>query len=80
MSRVEKIDLVALRARLLLAIIPGEEIEGSSFLLAIAALALAAEPESPAEQGLWQSLLDAQALEENLNGAEITALLAGVES
>lgn len=77
MSRVEKIDVAALRARLLLAIV-GDELQASPFLMAIGALLLAAEPESPFEQGLWSSLFELQAGEEGVNAAETLALLTSV--
>jgi hypothetical protein len=65
MSRVESLDLAALRARLIVAIEGCDGLEGAS-------------PESSAELGLWASLFDLQAEIEGVNGTEILATLANV--
>lgn len=79
MSRPERIDAPKLRAMLALAIQGVSQLGASAFLLAIGALYLSAEPESPAEQGLWASLFELQATIENVNGAEVLAALAEVQ-
>lgn len=78
MSRPELIDAAALKARLVAAL--RGEFPGSLYLLAIGALYLAAEPESPSEHAMWASLFDLQALLEQVNGSEVLAALAGVSS
>lgn len=78
MSRVESIDVPLLRARLLLAF-GGDDLKSySPFLIAIGALLLGASSDNPAELGLWQSLLDLQALEEGVSGDELLEILATV--
>lgn len=76
MSRVERIDLAALRARLILAIEGHDDLPGSVYLHGIGALYLAAAPEAAAEIGMWASLFELQAQIENVNGADILAALA----
>jgi hypothetical protein len=78
MSRVDRIDMGLLRARLICAIEGCDEVGGSPYLLAIGSLYLAASPESHAELGLWASLFDLQAQIEGVNGAEILDALGGV--
>lgn len=78
MSKVEFIDLAALRARLLAALT--SELPGSLYLLAIGCCLLAAQPESPHEQALWSSLYDLQAQLEGVAGSEVLAALAEVTS
>lgn len=78
MSRVERIDIAALRSRLFVAVEGARDLPGSAYLLAIGALLLAASPESEFEQGLWSSLFDLQAEEERVNGSELLAALASI--
>lgn len=80
MSRLEAIDLGALRARLAHALRLDLHHDASVYLLAIGALYLAATPESFAELGLWASLFDLQAQLEGVNGAEVLAVLGNVEA
>jgi hypothetical protein len=78
-TRVARIDSRNLKAMLALAIQGVSHLGASAFLLAIGACYLSAEPECPAEQGIWASLFELQATIENVNGAEVLAALAGVE-
>ncbi len=62
--------------RLLVAAGGQPEIPGASaYLIGIAALMLAATPESPFETGLWASLFEFQSVEERVDGAAILATL-----
>ncbi len=78
MSRIENLDLVALRSRLFLAIEGAADLQGSLYLVAIGALYLASAPDNPAENGMWASLFELQAEEEGINGVELLALLSDV--
>jgi hypothetical protein len=76
MSRVSMLDIKALRARLIVAL--EGELDGSLFLQTIAAMLLAASPVSPWELGCWESLLQAQALEEANEADHLIAQLGAV--
>jgi hypothetical protein len=81
MSKVKSLDLGLIARRLRLAVEgAGGPEHGSCYLRAIGALYLSAAPESPFEAGLWASLFEFQAVEENVNGAELLATLANVEA
>jgi hypothetical protein len=79
-SRVEALDLGALRARLILAIEGAEGLLGSPYLIAIGALYLACDPASPGEIGTWASLYEQQALAESVNPDELLDALCTVNA
>jgi len=54
------------------------ELDGSLFLQTIAAMLLAASPESPWELGCWESLLQAQAHEEAIEAEHLLAQLGAI--
>ncbi len=80
MSKVSAIDLGLLRARLMLAIEGCGGLQGSTYLLAIGSLYLAASPESPHEIGMWSSLFEMQALTEAVDGEQLLDVLGTVTS
>ena len=76
MSRVELLDLRALKARLIVAL--EGELDGSIYPLAIGALFLACSPESVAELGLWESLYYQQAHAEAVEGDQLLDVLDSI--
>lgn len=79
MSRLEAIDLGALRARLSFALRLDVEHEGSVYLLALAACFLACDDASPGELGMLESIYYQQAAAEDLDGDDLLTAVAMVE-
>lgn len=79
-SKVENIDLSALKQRLALAVQGATGMPGSLYLHTMGAMLLASAPEASAEMGLWSSLFDLQARIEGINGGELLSALVEVGS
>ena len=78
MSRLEAIDLGALRVRLAVALGPND-LEGSVYLLAICALFLACDEASPGELGMLESIFYQQCAAEGIDGDDLLTAVLMVE-
>jgi hypothetical protein len=76
MSRLEVLDLRALRARLIVAL--EAELDGSLYLLAIAACFLACDPASVGEIGMWESIFHTQAEAEAVEADRLLDVLGSI--
>jgi hypothetical protein len=77
MSRLEALDLGALRVRLIVALTENE-LPGSLYLQSVAALLLACDPASPGELGMLDSIVHQQCAAEAVDADELLDALGTV--